>query len=153
MGITNYGLEQMGFERIPDGERIEAHFKSINVYGIRGINSDDKSPLSPEELKHVLKEFSFSLGDCVNAICRALFDGDFVEDEKQWQETCKSPPPYLIVLSSLSDPFICEQGYWKHENEKIVTYNCFPEAKEELRISEKQNTSRTYNVFNGSFFH
>jgi hypothetical protein len=106
MGLTKYALEQMGFERIPDGERIEAHFKSINVYGIRGINSDNKSPLSPEKIKQISKDFSFSLGDSVNAICRALFDNDFVEDEEKWQNECKSSPPYLIVLTSLIDPFI-----------------------------------------------
>jgi hypothetical protein len=45
----------------------------------------------------------------------------------------------LIVLTSLIDPFICENGCWKHESEAIITYDCFPAAKEKLR--EKENKS------------
>ncbi len=138
MGLTNYALEQMGFERIPDGERIEAHFKSINVYEIRGISSDDTSLLSPAELKHVSNDFSFSIGDSVNAISQVLLGDDFVEAEEKWQEECKSTPPYLIVLTSLTELSVCENGYWKHENNEILTYNCFPAAKEDLRKKEKQ---------------
>lgn len=51
MGISNYALEQMGFELIPENGQIEAYFKSINVYEVRGIASDKKSPFIPSELK------------------------------------------------------------------------------------------------------
>jgi hypothetical protein len=151
MSFTNYALEQMGFERIPKGERIEANFKSINVYEIRGFISDDTLPLLPAELKRVSNDFSFSIGDSLNAICRILLGGDFVEDEEKWLEEYKSKPPYLIVLTSLIDPFVCENGYWKRENDAILTYDCFPTAKEELRKKENKHLSTFITSLTASF--
>ena len=141
MGLTNYALEQMGFELIPENGQIEAYFKSINVYEVRGITSDEKSPLIPEELKKVTEDFSFSIGDSVNAVCNVLIGDEFADDEEKWRAETKSTPPYLVVLTSLTEPAICAHGYWKHENNEIITHDCFSEAKESLQKAENKKTS------------
>ncbi|SFO38482.1 hypothetical protein [Nitrosospira briensis] len=141
MGLSSYLLGQMGFELIPENKQIEAYFKSLNVYEIRGISSDKKSPLIPGKLKKITSDFSFSIGDSVNAVCNVLIGDEFADDEEKWRSETKSTPPYLIVLTSLTKPAFCTYGYWKHENNEIITYDCFSEAKQSLQKEENKKTS------------
>ena len=141
MGLSNYALGQMGFELIPKNGQIEAYFKSINVYEIRGITSDYKSPLIPSKLKKITDDFSFSIGDSVNAVCNVLIGNEFADDEEKWRSETKSTPPYLVVLTSLTELAICTHGYWKHENNEIITHDCFSEAKKSLQKVENKKTS------------
>lgn len=141
MGLTNYALEEMGFEKIPDDLTIEAHFRSLNVYEARGIVSDKMAPLDPTSLKSTDNEVSFSLGDSVNEVCRILVGDDFAEDEEKWKEETKTTPPYLIVLTESPEQVKCSHGYWKQENEGIVTHDCFTEAKETLQKLENSRTA------------
>lgn len=141
MGLSNYTLERMGFELIPENVQIEAYFKSINVYEVRGIVSDNKSPLIPSELKTVTDDFSFSIGDSVNAVCGVLIGDEFADDEEKWRTETKSTPPYLVVLTSLTEPAICTHGYWKHDNNEIITHDSFSEAKVSLQKVENKKTS------------
>ncbi|MBI3547295.1 MAG: hypothetical protein HY081_12005 [Gammaproteobacteria bacterium] len=151
MGLSNYTLEQMGFELIPHNVHIEAYFKSINVYEIRGITFDNNSHFVPGELKSVAKNVSFSIGDGVNAVCEALIGDKFSEDEEKWRLETKSTPPYLIVLTSLTEFAICRHGYWKHENNEIITHNCFTEAKKSLQKLEHTKTSALVTSLSAAF--
>jgi hypothetical protein len=140
MGLTSYSLEKMGFEPIPPNIAIEANFRSLNVYEVRGIVSDKKSPLDPATLMRTDNEVSFSLGCSVNEVCRQLVDDDFADDEDKWRSETNSTPPYLIVLTESSERAICSHGYWQHANGEIVTHDCFTEAKEALQKLENQKT-------------
>lgn len=141
MGLTNYTLEKMGFEKIPANLTIEARFRSLNVYEARGIVSDKKAPLDPSSLKNTDNEVSFSLGDSVNEICRILAGDDFTDDEDKWKTETKTSPPYMIVLTESSEQVTCSNGYWKQENEEIFTHDCFTEAKESLQKLENIRTA------------
>lgn len=144
MALSPYALEQMGYELIPEGG-IEAHFKSLNVYAIRGIVSDDTSPLSPKTLYRVTNDFSFSIGDSVNEIYQILIGDDLVENEESWRKETKSAPPYLITLSCLEEPIVSKPaGYWKHENGEILTYDCFPDARQP--VLDKENKASAFLV-------
>ena len=70
MALSPYALEQMGYELIPEGG-IEAHFKSLNVYAIRGIVSDDTSPLSPKTLYRVTNDFYFQLATALTKFTKS----------------------------------------------------------------------------------
>lgn len=128
----------MGFELIPEGTVIQTFFKSINVYQIRGVFSEKEFPFAPAKLLKSVEEFSFSFGDSVNDICKVLIGDDLTDDEAKWREQTKSSPPYLVILTRLKEPSICKQGYWKQENGKIITYNCFSQTKESLKKLEKK---------------
>ncbi len=137
MGLSNYALTRMGFTPIPDHQTIEAHFKSINVYEVTGINCSDASVDWHNELLRKNDNFSFSLGVSVNSICQKLIGDDYADDEDQWRADTKSTPPYLVVVTWLSESHECKEGYWKIEGDKLLTYNCFSNAKLELFKREK----------------
>lgn len=138
MGLTTFAIERMGFEPIPEDVVIEAVFKSINVYEIRGVISEKGFPFIPENLLKNIEGFKFSFGDNVNEICKAIIGDDLTDDEEKWREETKSSPPYLVILTRLKEPSICKQGYWKQEDGKIITYNCFSQTKESLKKLEKK---------------
>lgn len=141
MGFTNYALEQMGFEQIPDDLTIEARFQSLNVYEARGIVSDKKEPLDPALLKKTSDVVSFSLGDSVNDLCQLLAGDNFSDDEEKWAAETNTTPPYLLVLTEAPEPVQCSHGYWKQANDEIITHDCFTQAKGALAKLENERTS------------
>ena len=141
MGLTNYALEQMGFEPIPGELTIDARFRSLKVYEARGIVSEKEAPLDPTLLKKTDDVVSFSLGDSVNDLCQVLAGDDFADDEEKWREETKTTPPYLLVLTKAPELVQCSYGYWKKVNDEIITHDCFTEAKGELAKLENAKTS------------
>ncbi len=141
MALSDHALEKMGFERIPEDLVLEARFCSLNVYEIRGILSDEKAPLDPSLLKRTDNVVTFSLGDSVNDLCQILAGDNFTEDEEKWRNDTKTTPPYLLVLTEVQEPAKCSPGYWKQENDEIITYECFTEAKESLTKLENARTT------------
>lgn len=137
MGWSKYLLEEMGFTRIPKDQSIEAQFKSINVYQVKGLGLDESSSEWPELLKRKSKNFMFSFGKCVNKICLCLLDDNYVDDVDKLIKETNSQPPYLIVVTWLENSYNCNEGWWKDEGESIRTYNCFPDARAELRKKEE----------------
>lgn len=136
--MTKYGIKSMGFTEIPAGTKIEATFNSAIVYNIEGININELTPGSFADVCYQGSEFSFSFGNSVNEISRKLFDDDFVEDEASWQEENKANPPYLIICFKIKEPYFCTSGHWQKDEEKLLTYDCFPNAKQALREMENQ---------------
>ena len=151
MSISNLShdtFEAIGIEPIPDGETVKAQFKSLSVYEIQGIYSDKLSPLEPHKLVHVEKDFSFSVGENINIVCQTLTGIDFIKDSGKWRKDKKATPPFLVVMIQLNEIAICKSGYWKLEDEKIITYNCFPKARDTLnqltkKIAAQLTTSLT----------
>jgi hypothetical protein len=141
MGLSNYALEMIGFEKIPEDKPLEARFHSLNVYEIRGITSNKESPLNPDELKRDKSEISVSVGAGLNAVCRELTGDNFADDEEEWCKKRKSKPPYLMVLTTLPESAVCSAGYWKKETDSIVTHDCFTASKEALLQLEKEKTT------------
>ena len=141
MGLTNYALEKMGFEKIPEDIPIEARFHSLNLYEIRGITANCESVLQPEVLKRATLEISASIGGSLNAVCQVLTGEDFAENEEEWLKEKKTTPPYLMVLTSLPNSAICKTGYWKNESGDITTHDCFTSSKAELVQLEKEKTT------------
>ena len=46
-------------------------------------------------------------------------------------------PPYFLIHFSIKSPFICTSGYWKREEDALLTYDCFNDARQALRELEK----------------
>jgi hypothetical protein len=141
MGLSAYSIKKMGFELIPEGIQIEAYFKSLNLYQIRGISSGDEINFSPDKLKIITEDYSFSIGNSVNAVSNLLINDDFTDNEEKWKTDTKSSPPYLLVLVSIDKPETCTHGYWKHVDKFIITYDCFNKSKEILKNLESQKSA------------
>jgi len=159
MPITTVGLKFMGFESIPESEKIEAYFKSLKIYQVKGLDFDKSSPLSPNLLKQISDNFSFSIGTSVNELCKTLLNDDFVDDEEKWESKNNVKPPYLMVLTQLNEVSICEQGFWQHQNNNIITHNCFSQTKQEVQEIVQKEISKlitsltiTFSSFSESIF-
>lgn len=138
MPLTKYGIESMGFTEMPAGKKIVAKFNSAVVYSIEGINIKDLTPESFSDVIHQNSEFSFSFGNSINEISRKLLGDDFVKDEAAWQKENNVNPPYFIIHFEIEEPFSCTSGYWKRDEDKLYTYDCFSDAKHALREIENK---------------
>jgi hypothetical protein len=136
MNLTKDAIELMGFTEIPAATKLEVYFYSALVYHVEGIVIKDLLPASPIDIIYKYDEFSFALGNSINAISNTLCGSDFVDNEEKWVKEKKVNSPYFIILFRIKDPFLCKGGYWKKENEIISTYNSFPEAKNALKEVE-----------------
>lgn len=141
MGLSNYALETMGFDKIPKGNPIEARFHSLNLYEVRGITATCESVLNPEVLRRSTPHVAATIGCSPNSVCQVLTGDDFTDNEEEWLKEKKTTPPYMMVLTSLPNSTICESGYWKNESGKIITHDCFTSSKEELVQLEKEKTT------------
>ncbi len=145
MMITNYGLEMMGFVPIPESMTIEARFMSVNIYEARGINLvKSKNPLKPTIITSEatkIENLTFIFGTSLNKCCKALIGDNFTDDEAKWRADTKSNPPYLVVITKLPDIAVCGKGYWKNEDEAVITHDCFSSTKQLLEKEEAKKTS------------
>ncbi|HKL43367.1 MAG TPA: hypothetical protein VJ962_12370 [Clostridia bacterium] len=137
MPLTEYGIKAMGFKEIPSNTKIEAYFNSAALYSIEGINIKKITPESYSDLSYHNEVFSFLFGNSINKISRRLIGDDFVDDEESWKKENNIRPPYFIIHFKINDPFFCSTGFWKRDEEHLLTYNCFSDAKKELK--EKEN--------------
>lgn len=141
MPLTKYGIEAMGFTKIPAGTKIKAVFNLVSVYSIEGIALNDIYPESFSAISHRNKDFSFAFGNSVNEISNALLGDDFAEDEAVWQKRNNANPPYLLIHFKIKDPYTCTSGHWKRtETQFLLTYDCFPNAKDDLKVIENRIT-------------
>ena len=141
MGLSNFSLEKMGFVRIPDGTNIEARFNSLGIYEISGISFNNKLSFFSDKVKKESDALSVAIGNSVNAICQALIGDVFTDNENKWRQNNKTNPPYLLVLTTAPELVSCNSGYWKHEDGKIFTYDCFTNAREALKKFEKERAA------------
>jgi len=143
--ITNYGLELMGFVSIPKGTTIEAQFVSLNIYEVKGINltkGTKTSKTAPITTKvQVFENLSFVFGTSVNKCCKVIIGDIFTDDEAKWMSETKSKPPYLLVITKAPDIAVCSKGYWKDEEQSIITHDCFTSAKQLLQKEESTKIS------------
>jgi len=77
-------------------------------------------------------EFSFAFGNSINEITRKLCGYDFKQDEAAYIKEKRVSPPFFIIYFKIEKPFYCSSGYWKRDDNRITTYNCFPSARKAL---------------------
>ncbi|MDP2059111.1 MAG: hypothetical protein Q8J97_05180, partial [Flavobacteriaceae bacterium] len=121
MPLTKYALELIGFTEIPLGIKIEATFFSAVLFSIDGINIKNGTSESYPDLSYFRNDFSFAFGNSINDISKKILNDDFVDDELSWQKEKKTRPPYFLVHFGINDPFTCSTGYWKKNEDKLIT--------------------------------
>jgi hypothetical protein len=132
MGLSKCALKECGFLEIDKDTPIKAIFKITEVFSIQGISFNAISESDLLTLSFQSEEFSFSFGKSVNEICQTHFKEEYITNEEEWMKEKKVVPPYLLINISMKEPTLCTQGYWKKENERIITYDSFQSVREEL---------------------
>lgn len=137
MGLSLYALESMGFRRIAEGEHIVASFYSVYVYEVQGFTVDD-NPILQFRGQVSGTGYEIALGTSMNKLTQALAlsDDQFTDDEQAWATANKCTPPYILIQIGPSTQLTCASGHIKEEGSKLVTYDCFSSARDELRATE-----------------
>ena len=136
MNLSNYTLEAMGFQALPPGETIVGAFHSCRVYEVRGFTLDaDALDLHAGCIAGM--RYSLSVGSSVNQICRKLSGDGYVDNEANWQKEHGCTPPYLVLLFGPTKEYEGNRHHFKIQDQTILTYDSFNEAKRELEAQEE----------------
>lgn len=122
----------MGFEQLPEGEFIKGIFYFLCIYQIRGAIIDE-SIIHNNSWKIQEIPYKLYIGSSLNEIFLQIFDDDPVTDEEVWQEKHKCNPPYLVILFGPTDEHQTSGCYCKRNNNEIITYDSFSEAKRQIK--------------------
>lgn len=136
--LTPYAIEAMGFKEIVAEGAIRARFTSITVFEARGITVADGLSQTTSG-KAAGLDFRVAIGASVNAACQALVADDFAESEEEWRKEVKSNGPFALVAVGPTAMVSCTAGRsLRAPDGTIVTYDCFPQVREELKSMEKR---------------
>ncbi|WP_198161514.1 hypothetical protein [Picosynechococcus sp. PCC 8807] len=136
MEISSRMLQNIGFSRFSGNHEIEASFKSLRIYDIQGITLEENLSYEPQSLLQSVGQISFSIcsGKTINEIISSLVcDKSFSLGFDP-----NSSSTYLLILNSSPEYETCNRGYWKEEEGKIITYNCFVDARKNIDAHDKE---------------
>jgi hypothetical protein len=128
----------MGFKEVVPEGAIRARFTSITVFEARGITvADGLTPTTSGKAGGL--EYRVAMGASVNAACLALVADDFAESEEEWRKEVKSNGPFALVAVGPTAMVSCTAGRsMRAPDGTLVTYDCFPHVREELKAMEKR---------------
>jgi hypothetical protein len=136
--LTPYAIEAMGFKEVVADGAIQARFTSITVFEARGITvADGLAPTTSGQAAGL--EYRVAISASVNAACQALVADDFAESEEEWRKEVKSNGPFALVAVGPTAMVSCTAGRsMRAPDGTVVTYDCFPHVREELKSMEKR---------------
>jgi hypothetical protein len=130
--LSNYALEAMGYKTLDPGEKLTAKFTRVDVFALQGISLNEPYSLPVADSINGVP-FKMGFGSSLNEVCMQLVGDDFVEDEEQWKKDTQSIPPFLLLSFGPTSEHVSATAYCNEIEGKIVTYDSFAEAQEELR--------------------
>src|SRR6056297_207828 len=132
MPLTSYALESMGYKALGPSESLTGTFTRVDVFVVEGITLDAPCLPSLEACINSVP-FKMGLGTSLNEVCRQLVGDDYVDDEEQWKKDKRSSPPFLLLSFGPSREYVGSGTHFKESEELLETYDCFREAKKELK--------------------
>lgn len=135
MGLTHYTLEQMGFRRLREGEKLSAQFSCIYVFEVQGI-SPSAGLLVTDAGSIDGIDYRVAISDSLNAGAKHVANDNFADDQAAWVTEHKCTPPYLLVhigptlFHDMAGDFLKEASF------DLLTYEAFIPARQELRDME-----------------
>jgi hypothetical protein len=136
--FSNYAIEAMGFKEPVASGTLDASFISVTVYEARGIHLANDVTEAVRS-KAAGTEYRIAVSGSVNAACRALTGDDFEESEDVWRKTIQSQGPFALVAVGPTEYFSCGEGLMMRMPDGVlVTYDCFPQAREALKALEQR---------------
>ncbi|MEM1286199.1 MAG: hypothetical protein AAGH43_12490 [Pseudomonadota bacterium] len=137
MPITNYGLEMMGFKKLPEGEVIRARFYSLHLYSIRGIILDESEV---EFFKWDIgrEEIELGIGDDLNRICEQICNDNWSDDLESWQKERRCNPPYIMIKIGPTEEYSVSDAFVQDFSDGIMSHDAFSEAKNILTLAANE---------------
>lgn len=134
--LSMHAIEAMGFTDVVAEGAIQAQFTSITVFEARGITvADSLAPMTTGQAAGL--QYLVAISASVNAACQALIADDFAESEEEWRKDLKSNGPFALVAVGPTAIVSCKAGRtMRAKDGTIVTYDCFPHVREELKSME-----------------
>lgn len=128
----------MGFTELVAAGSIEASFTSVTAYEARGITVAES--ITEAVRGHAAgAEYRVAISQSVNSACQALVGDDFSESEEVWRKEFKSNGPFALIAVGPTEFFSCVAGRsLRAPDGSLVTYDCFPQAREALRSIERR---------------
>jgi len=138
INFSNHVMEAMGFRDLGANETVVASFSSVTIYEARGITVPEGN--TERLIARVAgAEYRLAVSSSVNDGCRALVQDDFADVEEDWRKEVKSRGPFVLINVGPTDEHHCVSGKMKNEADgSITTYNCFPQARDELAKLEQR---------------
>ena len=128
----------MGFKELVAAGSIEASFTSVTAYEARGITVAE-GVVEAVRAHAAGAEYRVAISASVNSACQALVGDDFAESEEAWRKEVKSNGPFALIAVGPTDFFSCAAGRsMRAPDGSLVTYDCFPQAREALRSIERR---------------
>lgn len=128
----------MGFKELVALGSIEASFTSVTAYEARGITVAE-GVSEAVQARAAGAEYQVAISASVNLACQALVGDDFAESEEAWRKEVKSNGPFALIAVGPTEFFSCAPGRsMRAPDGSLVTYDCFPEARETLRSLERR---------------
>lgn len=133
--LSNSAIESMGFQPIREGEAVEVKFHSLHVFSVRGFDLKEGDAVSTGA-SVAGTDCTVAVGGSVNQISNSICGDDYVEDEADWEKEHKCTPPYAVIHIGPTSSHTATHGYVKVDGNKMLTYDCFAVAKDDLRELE-----------------
>lgn len=133
MRLTPYTLEKIGFEKLPEGELVEATFYSIHIFNIWGITFEDGKivDFTWDEDGGAIK---LAFGNDLNEMCRKLNGDVLIDDLEQWKKERECTRSFMVVLLGPTKEHSVKGCYLQKSESFTTTYDCFETARDELQL-------------------
>ena len=126
----------MGFQTLAPNEFISGAFYCLQVYEIRGFTTDPEAAhLHSGQIKGT--PFEFCIGASINDVHQKLNSKISIDNEQSWAKENQCSPPYLIIKLGPTKEYQGVSSLFQiKDDDTIVTYDSFAEAKEFLKAQE-----------------
>lgn len=127
----------VGYSLMPEGTSFTARFKRLEVYEIDGVRIATPT-FEPRKTIRDGYNVTVSLGSSLNAVCNAIEDDNFADNEDEWRSSKKCSGPVLLISIGPTKPYTGHPKFATIGPTTIHTYDSFSEAKAELREASKR---------------
>ncbi len=133
-------LKKMGFSEFPESDVLNVRFGIVRVFSVQGVNFKTGSSKTISEVVEFGKNCTVVLSNSLNEGCQLLTGKDFVdENEDQWIQKKKVSPPFALIYFKEFCTRTLKGGRRLEHEGSIITYDAFPEGKEDIRKWEKES--------------
>jgi len=126
-------LIDAGFAKIPDDAELESSFLRLNLYRVKGMILADDDYLGTTSGFIDGVSWKLAVGGSVNKVTQALTDDNWIDDEEAWIEERKIRGPFALLQFGPTKTYQAAGDLYKEENDIVTTYQCFLEARSDLR--------------------
>jgi hypothetical protein len=130
----------MGFSEYPESDVLEIQFGIVRVFSVQGLNFHPNSSKTISDVVKFGENCTVVVSNSLNEGCRLLTGEAFVDEgEEGWIEKKKTRPPFVLIYFKEFCTRTLKGGRRKEHEGCIITYDAFPEGKQDIRKWEKES--------------